>query len=159
MIIQNICNRFSSGKAIEASDIRPVGNYPVFGGNGIRGFTDKSNFSGECAIIGRQGAYCGNVRYFRGEAYMTEHAIVLEPNSANDACYIAYKLSLMNLKQFQGQSAQPGLSVQTLAAINVDMPELAVQKKIGKLLLKIDEKIDKNNSINDNLADYSAMVA
>ena len=51
-----------------------IGTVPVYGGNGLRGYTSKANFTGECAIVGRQGAFCGNVRYFSGEAYMTEHA-------------------------------------------------------------------------------------
>ena len=73
----SICSRLSSGKGIPASQVHDVGAYPVYGGNGLRGFTDHSNFTGECAIIGRQGAFCGNVRYFSGEAYMTEHAVVV----------------------------------------------------------------------------------
>ena len=151
MKIKELCKRFSSGKSINSDDIKSVGKYPVYGGNGVRGFTDSYNFSGECAIIGRQGEKCVNVRYFCGKAYMTEHAIVLEPNTDNNACYIAYKLSLMNLKQFQGQSAQPGLSVKTLSNINIDLPKLDEQKRIGELLLKIDEEILQNNTINDNL--------
>lgn len=69
----DVCSRLSSGKSISASEVTDKGLFPVYGGNGLRGYTDKSNFTGECAIIGRQGAFCGNVHYFSGEAYMTEH--------------------------------------------------------------------------------------
>ena len=72
----DVCSRLSSGKSILAREIIESGKIPVFGGNGLRGYTSISNFNGECAIIGRQGAFCGNVRYFSGEAYMTEHAVV-----------------------------------------------------------------------------------
>lgn len=74
--LQNVCSRLSSGKNISAKNIENKGTYPVYGGNGLRGYTETYNFKGDCAIIGRQGAYCGNVRYFKGTAYMTEHAIV-----------------------------------------------------------------------------------
>ena len=51
-----VCSRLSSGKSIKAAEIFPAGKYPVYGGNGLRGYADRSNFEGECAIIGRQGA-------------------------------------------------------------------------------------------------------
>ena len=65
-----------SGKGIHANEISSKGEYPVYGGNGVRGYTTRNNFEGNCAIIGRQGAFCGNVRYFKRKAYMTEHAII-----------------------------------------------------------------------------------
>mgnify|MGYP000513885649 CR=1 FL=1 len=149
--IGEVCDRFSSGKNIAASKITSVGKYPVFGGNGLRGYTDSYNFDGECAIIGRQGAYCGNVRYFYGKAYMTEHAIVACANNNNSTGYLAYKLSLMNLQQYQGQSAQPGLSVNTLSKVRIDMPEKDVQIKIFDTLKIIDDKIQINNNVNAEL--------
>ena len=88
-----LCKRFSSGKGISADLINETGKYPVIGGNGLRGYTDTYNFDGECAVIGRQGAYCGNVQFFSGKGYMTEHAVVTQPNSANNAKYLTYKLS------------------------------------------------------------------
>lgn len=151
MIIEDICKRFSAGKSIKAENINETGLYPVYGGNGLRGYTDTYNFEGECAIIGRQGAYCGNVRYFSGQAYMTEHAIVAEPKDDYDACYLANKLSLMNLSQYQGQSAQPGLSAKTLSQVKIEMPDEKEQRTIGKFLHTIDKKIELNKNVNDNL--------
>ena len=49
-------SHFKSGKGIKADEIIPNGDYPVFGGNGLRGYTSRYNFEGDCAIIGRQGA-------------------------------------------------------------------------------------------------------
>lgn len=149
--IGEVCSRFSSGKNICASEIHEIGKYPVFGGNGLRGYTNTYNFDGECAIIGRQGAYCGNVRYFSGKAYMTEHAIVACAKPEYDTGYLAYKLSLMNLKQYQSQSAQPGLSVNTLSKVVLDMPEQDYQKQVFRLLKVIDGKIENNNKINTEL--------
>jgi len=128
LTIGNICERFSSGKSILSEEIMPTGEYPVYGGNGLRGYTNKYNFDGECAIIGRQGAYCGNVRYFKGKAYMTEHAIVASAKSEHNTGYMAYKFQLMNLGQYQGQSAQPGLSVNTLSNVEIVMPSKNIKQ-------------------------------
>ena len=102
-------------------------------------------------IIGRQGAYCGNVRYNIGKAYLTEHAIVGQAKENHNPIYIALKLSLMNLSQLQGQSAQPGLSVNTLSCISMEMPPKEIQDKIADIMLKLDRKIELNRQINDNL--------
>ena len=146
-----ICSRLSSGKGISAKNITDEGEYPVYGGNGLRGYTGTCNFDGDCAIIGRQGAFCGNVRYFNGQAYMTEHAVVCCANEEHNTRYLAYLLSTMNLGRLSGQSAQPGLSVKTLSKQIVQMPSLGQQKKVASVLSTLDAKIASNEKINDNL--------
>ena len=140
-----------SGKGIHANEISSKGEYPVFGGNGLRGYTTRNNFEGDCAIIGRQGAFCGNVRYFKGKAYMTEHAIIAVANENNSTRFLAYLLGIMNLGRFSGQSAQPGLSVTELAKQSITVPSLSVQKKIATILSSLDDKIELNRRINGNL--------
>jgi type I restriction enzyme S subunit len=152
-----VCSRLSSGKGIPASQISDSGEYPVYGGNGLRGYTDHANFEGECAIIGRQGAFCGNVRFFSGKAYMTEHAVVVCANEQSSTRYLAYLLSIMNLGRLSGQSAQPGLSVKTLAKQEIELPALEQQNKIVSILASLDDKIEQNQKLNDNL-EQQAMV-
>lgn len=140
-----LCKRFSSGKGISADLINETGKYPVIGGNGLRGYTDTYNFDGECAVIGRQGAYCGNVQFFSGKGYMTEHAVVTQPNSANNAKYLTYKLSGLSLGRFSGQAAQPGLSVTKLARLRIEMPPKWYQDRVAGILSAYDNLIEVNN--------------
>ena len=77
------CQEFKSGSFIPASDIGDVGKYPVYGGNGLRGFSSEYNHDGEFALIGRQGALCGNMNYSVGRAYFTEHAIAVQANKTD----------------------------------------------------------------------------
>lgn len=151
----DICSRIKSGKGIPASKVSPTGKYPVIGGNGIRGYTDTSNFKGDCAVVGRQGAYCGNVRFFTGEAYMTEHAVVIVGNELADTKYLAYLLSIMQLGHLSAQSAQPGLSVQTLSKLSIDIPDLSTQQQIAAILGSLDDKIELNRRINANLEEQA----
>ena len=151
----DVCSYLRSGKTITASEISTHGEYPVFGGNGCRGYTAHYNFSGECAIIGRQGAFCGNVRYFSGNAYMTEHAIIACANNKNNTRYLSYLLSTMNLGRLSGQSAQPGLSVKYLSNVKVLIPILTIQKKIVSILSLLDDKIEVNNKLNDDILKFT----
>ena len=113
--------------------------------------TDTFNQDGEYFFIGRQGAKCGNVHYNIGKAFMTEHAVVGCPKEGYDAVYLAYKLSLLDLGKLQGQSAQPGLAVGTLADVELEIPEYRTQHDIGKLLYNIDQKISLNTRMNAEL--------
>ena len=141
----SLCKRFSSGKCISAEEITEIGSYPVIGGNGLRGFTETYNFDGECAVIGRQGAYCGNVQFFSGKGYMTEHAIVAEPNDNNNAKYLTYKLDGLQLGRFSGQAAQPGLSVTKIARLRIEMPPKEYQDQVAAILFDYDNLIENNN--------------
>ena len=145
--ICEICSRFSSGDTITAASISDKGKYLVYGGNGIRGFSDKSNFKGKCFLIGRQGANSGNVRFFSGEGFISEHAIVGVTNEKANTKYLASLLSIMDLSKYQGQSAQPGLSVKTLSEINISLPERRIQDAVAEILTRIDSKIETNNAI------------
>lgn len=154
----SVCSRLSSGKSIRAENINPIGAYPVIGGNGLRGYTDSYNFDGECAVIGRQGAACGNVRYHSGKAYMTEHAVVVCANDENDTRYLSYLLSIQNLGRLSAQSAQPGISVKTLSKQEVCLPPLDKQKRVSQLLGTIDSKINANTKLNDYLVDLATAL-
>ncbi len=156
--LQDVCSRLSSGKGIRGKDITETGKYPVYGGNGIRGYTDTYNFDGECAIIGRQGANCGNVRFFRGKAYMTEHAVVVCANEKSDTRFLFYLLGRMQLGRLSGQSAQPGLAVKTLSVQEIQLPDLSTQRQVACLLGAIDDKIETNNAINKNLEEQAQAI-
>ena len=136
-----MASEFQSGEHIPASNITEKGLYPVFGGNGLRGYTDHFNHDGFYVLIGRQGALCGNVKIADGKAYFTEHAIAVHANEANDTGFLAYLLNRMNLGQYSGQSAQPGLAVGVLKQIKTMSPGRAEQRAIGAFFRDIDDLI------------------
>ena len=76
---------------------------------------------------------------------MTEHAVVTQPNSANNAKYLTYKLSGLSLGRFSGQAAQPGLSVTKLARLRIEMPPKWYQDRVAGILSAYDNLIEVNN--------------
>ena len=136
-----LCAEFKSGDFISAEEIFLGGNYPVYGGNGLRGYTNRYNHDGDFALVGRQGALCGNMNYSSGKAYFTEHAIAVQANKTNDTRFLFYCFGNMNLGQFSGQSAQPGLAVSKLIELTTFVPSKAEQEKISTALTIIDHLI------------------
>lgn len=152
IVIGNACSNFRSGKFIKAENIKKSGDYPVYGGNGLRGFTSEYNHDGTYALIGRQGALCGNMNYSCGKAFFTEHAIAVQANESNDTFFLYYKLGLMDLGQYSGQSAQPGLSVNKLTKLETLTPVKQEQTAIGNTFQKLDSLINQNQQKYDKLS-------
>jgi len=144
VVFGDICTRLSSGKSITAANILDAGDYPVWGANGLRGYINTPNFTGSCNIIGRQGAFCGNVRYFEGSAYMTDHALVAVYDETVHARYMAYRLSQEQLGKLSAQAAQPGISVTVLSKYPIALPPLPIQRKIAEILGAYDDLIENN---------------
>src|SRR5699024_4593531 len=108
--------------------------YICVGGNGVRGFVSTHNQHGAYAVIGRQGALCGNVQWFSGDFYATEHAVVVTPEEGVCGRFMFHQLVEMNLRQYATKSAQPGLSVNKLNELPISIPSLEVQQNIADKL-------------------------
>ena len=131
-----------SGDAITSEQIAPEGEYPVFGGGGLRGYTSSFTHEGEYALIGRQGALCGNVNYGSGKFWASEHAVVVAPSRSLDTRWLGETLRTMNLNQYSVSAAQPGLSVDSVSRLEVAVPPLTEQHAISAFLDRETAKID-----------------
>ena len=122
--------RMRAGEAITSEGITDAAEYPVFGGNGVRGFTAAYTHSGDFVLIGRQGALCGNINYASGRFWASEHAVVVAPNPGVDARWLGELLRTLDLNRLSQSAAQPGLSVEVLEGIQVAVPPSGEQKAI-----------------------------
>ena len=133
-----LSSEFQSGDFISAEEILGSGPYPVYGGNGLRGYAKQYNHDGFYALIGRQGALCGNVNTAVGKAYFTEHAVAVKANFLHDTRFLAHLLGCMDLGRYSGQSAQPGLAVGVLKEVETTVPSKAEQQAIGSFFSRLD---------------------
>ena len=115
------------------------GTVPIYGGNGILGYTNISNY-GECIIIGRVGAYCGSVYYEEKRWWISDNAIAAIPMEDLDVYYAYYLLKSLHLNHRHIGTSQPLLTQEILNKINCQIPEYHVQKKISDLFRSIDDK-------------------
>ena len=144
-----ICTHFKSGITITSKDIHEDGLYPVYGGNGLRGYANTFTHDGSYILIGRQGALCGNVNYVDGKNYISEHAIAVQTNE--NVQWLKYKLENWNLNRFSESSAQPGLSVEKLVRYKLSVPTLKEQNKIADILSLWDTAIAKQTALIEQL--------
>lgn len=147
----DVAQEFKSGNSLKADEIDITGDYPVYGGNGLRGYTSTYNHDGEYALIGRQGALCGNMNYSAGKAYFTEHAVVVKADENNDTRFLYYMLDTMNLGQYSDQSAQPGLAVNKLVKLENSFPKKEEQQQIGAYFRSLDHLITLHQQKCDEL--------
>ena len=156
--LKYLCS-MKSGKNLTSIQITENGPYPVYGGNGVRGYYSQYNVSGECLIIGRQGALCGNVHYVHEKIWATDHAVVTQVSNFIHLKFFYYLLTAMNLNRYASQTAaQPGLAVSNILNQKVCFPPINEQLKIAVYLehqcIFIDNLINNINKTISLLQEY-----
>jgi restriction endonuclease S subunit len=131
-----------SGDGITSEEILESGEYPVFGGNGIRGYSSRFNHQGDYVLIGRQGALCGNINYATGRFWASEHAVVATIRGQDQVKWLGELLSVMNLNQYSQSAAQPGLSVDLVGNLSLPVPPVDEQRAIVAYISAETAKLD-----------------
>jgi type I restriction enzyme S subunit len=146
-----------SGDSIAGERVRDSGQYPVYGGNGIRGWTDGFTHDGRFVLVGRQGALCGNVHRASGSFWASEHAVVATPDTDIHPTWFFYLLRAMDLGQYSQAAAQPGLAVERILDLYVPVPPRTSQEAIAEFLdrecARIDDLGSELRATRDVLAD------
>src|SRR3989304_9618089 len=124
------CGNYKSGENITSEVIEPFGDYPVYGGNGLRGYYEKYTHEGEYVLIGRQGALCGNINYAQGKFWASEHAVVVTINEGINLTWFGETLRVMNLNRYSQSAAQPGISVERIKMLHLPFPKFEEQNEI-----------------------------
>jgi type I restriction enzyme S subunit len=114
----------------------------VFGGNGIMGYSESYNYTGETVIIGRVGEYCGITRYVDEPCWITDNALYAKEIAEGvKPIYLAYKLQQLNLSRYRSKGGQPLISQTMINPISLPLPPLSEQKRIAEVLSTWDQAI------------------
>ena len=132
--------KLKSGDGLSAKNF-VEGIYPVYGGNGISGYHNAYNMNGDFIIIGRVGAYCGNVRYVKGLFWLTDNAFQLFFDAnIQTPVFVLYLLTLLDLHRFANEAAQPVISNKTLRDLDIIIPPLDLQNQFASKIEAIEHQ-------------------
>ena len=153
---------YKSGNTITAADVKESGTFPVYGGNGLRGYTDEITHDGDHLLIGRQGALCGNVHMVSGKFWASEHAVVGTINANYAIRFLFYVLDVFDLNRLSTSAAQPGISVEQITDVVIPCPTLVEQQEIANVLdakcAEVDELISANEATIQKLKEYRQSI-
>ena len=153
----------STGSDLTSKDIANVqdkiSKYPVFGAHGLRGYSCRFNYSGPHIIVGRVGAQAGNVDFYDGFFYGTEHALTLQVvNQTILPKWLFFELKNDDLFRLSKGIAQPVISSSSLQRLPVRSPTKIKQQEfisftenIDKLKFNLQEAIEKIEKMSDKI--------
>lgn len=141
---------FQRGHDLPKSQMKE-GQYPVVGSNGIIGFHNEYTTDEPSITVGRSGNV-GKPFIYYGKTWSHNTTLYVKDYKGNDPVFVFYFLKTMDLANYAGGSAVPTLNRNHIHTLPIRVPiGVDEQKKIGRLLKLIDDKIELNNKINNNL--------
>ncbi len=119
------------------------GDFPVYGANGIMGYTDSFLADNDFTlIVGRVGA-SGEVHIAQGKIWISDNAIYSE-NYRREKVYMPllyYLLKFQGLRRFATKTTHPIITQTFLKSLRIPLPPLEEQRRIAGFLGLVDEAI------------------
>ena len=134
---------FSSGSGISVTSLRgksPETPVPVFGGNGIAGYTYRSLVNEPTIVVGRVGQRCGEVYLSSGPAWITDNALYPRTKHRQfDVRFLAIALAGRGLNGLKNKNDLPLLTQTILQSARVALPlRIEEQRAIASALSDVD---------------------
>jgi len=134
--------RFRNGKRPLA--IKEEGSVPVYGANGIMGYTDTALIEKDYIIvIGRVGA-SGKVHLAQGRVWVSDNAIYSEHYVKDEInpIFAYYMLTFLNLEKYASKTTHPLITQSFVKEISIPLPPLEEQWGIAEVLSSVDKAIE-----------------
>ncbi|WP_186843828.1 restriction endonuclease subunit S [Acetobacterium tundrae] len=138
------------GKSLPAKN-RLEGNVKVYSSAGLTGLHNKALIYEPSIIVGRKGTI-GTVYFSTVPAFCIDTAYYATQTDSKYPLILMYQfLKEIDLKQYNEDSAVPGLNRNTVYAIKIVIPSLEIQNSISVQILAIYNFIFENIKQNENL--------
>ena len=119
------------------------GHYPIYGGNGITGYTVDHNIKEPTIVVGRVGFYCGSVYLVKEKAWVSDNAFTITIHKdIFYKKYLYYLIQFLNLRKYSNSTAQPVISGKTIYPIHVIIPPINEQHRIVSKIEEIFAQLD-----------------
>ena len=144
-IIDNGNNRFEDIIDFSNGKSRPeeLGSIPVYGGNGIMSYTDKTDAE-NCIAIGRVGAYCGSTYLCKSKCWISDNAIKAKYKFSEKQFFAYYLLKKANLFERHIGTGQQLLTQGILASIPMLKPSDGDIEKFNEECEPIENQLKLN---------------
>lgn len=150
-----VVNRFDNLRIPITESSRISGSTPYYGANGIQDYVEGYTHDGEYILIAEDGANdINNYPVFRvhGKIWVNNHTHVLQTiGDIADNDYVAYALKSINIAPYLVGGSRPKLNADSLMKLEIKLPKLSEQIKIGKIFLRIDYQIENYSQKLKNL--------
>jgi type I restriction enzyme S subunit len=134
-----------------ASEEAPI---PVWGANGVLGYTEKPTYTYRVPLVTCRGNGCGLVQWPDEKSYISNNAMGIEPKTKtrSDSSYLYYSLLACDFSDVITGSAQPQITVSHLSSKAVTwVADESARSVVADILTGFDQKIDANRRINRTL--------
>lgn len=139
-----VCS-FKYGQMPQKADLREAG-YPVFSGYGVVGFSSKFHYEEpQIIVVARGVGGTGDVKMSPPFCFLTNLSIAVLPEQ--DRIYkpfLYYRLAGPGLWELRTGSAQAQITIERLRTYEIELPPLAVQRRIAAILAAYDDLIEVN---------------
>ena len=149
--------KFTSGKtkpkdtAPESSTERIV---PVYGGNGVLGYSAESLLNEDVLILGRVGEYCGCAHHTAPVSWVTDNALYAkeEKRSVNRS-YARTHFEYLNLNQYSNKMGQPLITQGIINRVKFGFPPREEQDELANAFEIIDTRLNQIRAKKSQLQD------
>jgi type I restriction enzyme, S subunit len=122
---------------------RRAGRVPIVSSSGATGFHDEAKVRGPGVVTGRYGTL-GEVFYVTEDFWPLNTSLYVRDFKGNDPRFVATLLRTMNLAQYDGAAAVPGLNRNQLHMVPVLVPDTETQRVIASVDAALDDLIENN---------------
>lgn len=144
--------KISYGKNYPTKNLLNRG-FPVFGGNGIIGYSDKYLYSKAKVLVSCRGAASGKVLVSHKNSFVTNNSLVLEDNEVVSYEYLK-ELSLnREYNDFVSGSAQPQVTITSIQECKIILPSKSIIDMFSDVIKPLNEKIELIYYKNEKLAE------
>ena len=143
--VQDVADRFDNLRIPVAANLRVHGTTPYYGANGIQDYVEGFTHDGEFVLVAEDGANDLKnypVKCVNGRIWVNNHAHVLQGKAGiADNSFLAFAISQSDIESLLVGGGRAKLNAETLMSIEIRLPCLQEQYRIGKYLTQLDHLI------------------
>ncbi|MDC4183587.1 restriction endonuclease subunit S [Mycoplasma bradburyae] len=124
------------------SNAKSFGKYELFDTTKKIGYTNYSFIKNSYISIVKDGSECGRVKLMQPYTYFTSTLGGLIPKNKFDASFLFARLSILNFSSFMSGGVIHHLYFNEYGEIDIQVPDVKEQVKIGELFVKLDKLIE-----------------